>query len=292
MEIRLLKYFVAIVDCGNITKAAEQLHITQPTLSRQLNQLEADLGVNLFHRNHKILSLTEEGLLFKRRAEEILSLVSLTENEMNQKNEKLIGTIGIGSGETTGIKELALLMKTFNEKHENVKFDIFSGTADDIDEKLEKGLLDMGLMTEPVDTSRYNYIRLNNKDTWGIIVRKDHELASYDFIEPDQLIGENIMFSKRKLVQKEFDAWLGKYKDKINYIATYNLIYNVKQLVHSGLGIAIGISGLIDDYEDNEIRFIPLKPEIKMGCVLVWKKDRYKSKTVDTFINDVLERKD
>ena len=199
MEIRVLRYFLMVAREENITKAAELLHITQPTLSRQLMQLEDELGTKLFRRSNHSIRLTEDGMLLKRRAQELVQLADKTEMEFRRGEEELSGNIAIGSGESNSVRELADIIGRFQEKYPLVQYDLYTANADDIKDRLDKGLLDVGLLTEPVDISKYNFIRLKRKERWGVLVRADSELAEKDSIRPQDLLDIPVFLAQRPL---------------------------------------------------------------------------------------------
>ena len=232
MELRVLKYFLMVAREENITKAAQLLHVTQPTLSRQLMQLEEELGVQLFHRGKHNVTLTEDGMLLRRRAQELVSLSEKTKMELQHKEEMPTGEIAIGCGETKSMAALSEKMVSFRQKYPLVQFSIYSAIADDIKERLEKGLLDMGLLVEPVDISKYEFIRLPLKEQWGVLVRADSQLAEKEFVTPEDLRGVPLLMVRRELVKNELANWFGDSFDQLEIAATYNLIVNV----HGGAG--------------------------------------------------------
>ncbi len=284
MELRVLRYFLAVVYEENISRAAETLHITQPTLSRQLMQLEDELGTQLFVRGKSKISLTNEGMLLKRRAQEIIDLTDKTEQEFLQPSERIAGIIDIGGGETYTMRYMAECMKTFHEMYPQVSYHLFSGNADDVKEKLDNGLIDIGLLTEPVDIEKYDYIRLPQKDIWGVLMRKDHPLANKEFIEPQDLKNESILCSQRDLVVKKLEHWFGDVFHTIQIISTYNLVYNASLLVESGMGLAICFEKLINISETTNITFKRLSPRLESGTVIVWKKHQIFSLATTRFL--------
>ena len=286
MEFRLLKYFLMVAREENITKAANLLHITQPTLSRQLIQLEEELGVILFQRSKHRIILTEDGMLLRRRANEIISLMEKTQQELTKECDDLVGEISIGCGETQNMSYLSQKIKDFHRIHSLVKFHIHSTTADEIKERIENGLLDMGLVTEPVDISKYNFFRLPQKEQWGILVHEKHRLAQKTFITPNDLINEPLIIAKRTAVQNELINWFNNSSEKLNIVATYNLILNAANMVKHQIGVALCFNLNFDNlYQD--LRFIPLFPEIKTGAVLIWKKNHIYSQTMFHFIKSI-----
>lgn len=286
MEFRLLKYFLMVAREENITKAANLLHITQPTLSRQLIQLEEELGVTLFQRSKHRIILTEDGMLLRRRANEIISLMEKTQQELTKECDDLVGEISIGCGETQNMSYLSQKIKEFHKVHPLVKFHIHSTTADEIKERIENGLLDMGLVTEPVDISKYNFFRLPQKEQWGILVHEKYRLAQKTFITPDDLINEPLIIAKRIAVQNELINWFNNSSEKLNIVATYNLILNAANMVKHQIGVVLCFNLNFDNlYQD--LRFIPLFPEIKTGAVLIWKKNHIYSQTMSHFIQSI-----
>ena len=272
MEFRVLKYFLMVAREENITKAAALLHLTQPTLSRQLMQLEAELGVKLFHRSKHSIILTEDGMLLKRRAQEIISLSDKTVQELSHKEDVLSGEIAIGCGETKNMLFLSEQIRKFRQKYPLVQFSIHSAIADDIKERIEKGILDIGLLMEPVDVGKYEFIRMPQKEKWGILVRKDSELAAKESINPKDLTNVPLIMVKRELVKNELASWFGDYYEGLQIAATYNLILNAASMVERGVGVALCFDLGVSFYED--LCFIPLAPTLETGSVLVWKKNQ------------------
>lgn len=272
MELRVLNYFLVTAQEENITKAAALLHITQPTLSRQLMQLEEELGVSLFHRGRHRLTLTEEGLLLKQRAQEILALSDKTMQEISQKADSLSGEIAIGCGETKSMAFLADQMQSFRLKYPRVQFAVHSAIADDIKERMEKGILDLGLLTEPVDIGKYECIRMPHREQWGVLMRRDCALAQKEFLTPEDLKDVPLLMAKRELIRNELANWFGEIYDQLQIAATYNLIVNAAAMVKSGVGMALCFDLGANYYED--LCFVPLSPVLETGSVLVWKKNQ------------------
>lgn len=281
MELRVLRYFLMVAREENITKAAELLHITQPTLSRQLMQLEDELGAKLFQRSSHSIRLTEDGMLLKRRAQELVQLADKTVGEF-QRGEELSGNIAIGSGEGNSVQELADVIRAFQKKHPLVQYDLYTANADNIKERLDKGLLDMGLLMEPVDITKYNFIRLKHKERWGILARKDSKLAEKEMVRPEDLLDVPVFLAQRALVKNEIEGWFGDYYDQIHIAGTFNLINNVAVMVENNIGAAFCFR--LQNRFDN-LEFIPLAPPLETGAVLVWKKAQIVSKTMHQFIS-------
>lgn len=284
MELRVLNYFLMVAREENITKAAQLLHVTQPTLSRQLMQLEEELGVKLFHRGKHSVSLTEDGMLLRRRALELVALSEKTKMELQHKKEMPTGEIAIGCGETKSMSILSENMVSFRQKHPLVQFSIYSAIADDIKERIEKGLLDMGLLVEPVDISKYEFIRLPLKEQWGVLVRMDSPLAEKVFVTSEDLREVPLLMVRRELVRNELANWFGDAYEQLEIAATYNLIVNAAYMVERGLGAALCFD-LGTVFEN--LRFVPLAPRMETGSVLVWKKNQTLSAAQSLFIQHI-----
>ena len=287
MEIRVLNYFLMVAREENITKAAQLLHITQPTLSRQLMQLEEELGVELFKRsNHRII-LTEDGMLLKRRAQEIITLADKTKREFIREEDQLTGEISFGCGELCSVRCLAELVSSFHEIYPLVRYELYSGTVDHIKERMERGLLDIGLFSEPADITKYEYVRMPKKETWGVLVRNDSPLAEKETIRPEDLVGIPLMMSNRELVKSELANWFGEYSEQMEIIMTYNLIYNAAMMVEQGIGVALTLK-LENNFKN--LCFIPFLPALELGSVLVWKKSQVFSPAAAAFMKYIKKR--
>lgn len=280
MELRVLRYFLTVAQEENITKAAALLHVTQPTLSRQLMQLEEELGCKLFHRSQYRIILTDAGMLLRRRAQEIVELADKTQREFAQPEGELAGEISIGCGETQGMTFLSQHIRSFRELHPQVQFRIYSANADDVKERIEKGLLDLGLLTEPVDIGRYAFLRLPQKDRWGALVPKDSPLAQKEGITPQDLAEVPLLMSGRDKVRSELAGWFGDEFDRLTIAATFNLILNAANMVKNGVGVALCFD--LENISD-ALQFVPLSPKLETGTVLAWKKDKPLSPAAEQF---------
>ncbi|MCC0782640.1 LysR family transcriptional regulator [Clostridioides sp. ES-S-0108-01] len=284
MEIRMLKYFLTVAEEQNITQAAKKLHITQPTLSRQIREFEESLHIDLFIRQNKKLYLTEPGMFLKKRAEEILELNEKTEQEFaNYQNAILKGQISIGCVEANSSHFLSQMLEEMIADHPQVTFSIFSGTSNDIVEKLDKGLLDVALLIEPAPVDKYNKLVLPDKEIWGLLVSTEHFLTNQHSVSAKEILGVPLICSSRKEVQNMLCSWGNFTEDDLNIIGKYNLIFNVISLVENKVGVALAIKGAVDNRKDNT-KFLPFTPSMETNCVLVWKKDAIRSSTVLTFI--------
>ena len=272
MELRVLRYFLTVVREENITKASEVLHITQPTLSRQLSQMEEEMGVKLFHRGTRKISLTNEGILLRRRAEEILQLVEKTEQELAEQEERVEGKVSIGCGEIASVQLLPELFRSFREKYPRVSFDIFTATADLVKEQMDGGLLDLGLLLEPVDVEKYDFIRFAMKENWVVLMRPDDPLAEKACITAEDLASAPLILPRRMRVQSELASWFGDYYEKLDVVFTSNLNTNGAIMVESGLAYSIVVEGAVYLCDQSKITYRPLKPSLTATSVLAWKR--------------------
>jgi len=282
MELRVLNYFLAVAREENFTKAAQQLHLTQPTLSRQIADLEQELGVKLFVRSNHNIILTEDGMILKRRAQEILSLADKTKRDFLQKDENLEGIISIGSGEFLSTRCLTDCIAQFRQKYPLVRYEFYSGNAENIRDRIGRGLLDIGLMSEPIDIRKYEFISMPIQEEWGALVREDSSLIGKEFIVPQDLVGIPLILPLGDFAQSNIGKWFGEYATQIDIIAKGNLLYNEAMMAQSNIGAVIGIK-LNCNYDG--LRFIPLKPALKIDTVLAWKKEQMFSATTSAFID-------
>ena len=282
MEIRVLKYFLMVAREENITKAANLLHLTQPTLSRQLIQLEEELGVQLFQRSRHRIILTEDGMLLRRRAEEIVALADKTKDDFMHNQDALAGIIAIGSGELHSSTYLAHRIAGFQKENPLVQFTFYSGNSDNIKERLERGLLDVGLLQEPVDISKYSFIRTPVREQWGVFVNEDATLATKETVSPKDLAGMPLIMPDRENIKSELLNWFGSDAENLHIIATGNLLYNLATLAKETGGCVVSLN-MACQYPG--LRFIPLSPSVTSGTILVWKKTQTFSSATNAFIN-------
>lgn len=287
MEIRVLRYFLAVAREENITKAAEVLHITQPTLSRQLTQLEEEAGVRLFHRGARKITLTNEGILLRRRAEEILELVNKTEQELALSEEQIEGTITIGCGELAAVQTLAGLCDAFHAKYPRVRFDLYTATADYVIEQMDKGLVDIGLLLEPVDMEKYEFIRLGIKERWIVLMKPDDALAVLEAVTASDLEKLPLMLPRRLGVQSEVASWFGDKYENLNVVFTSNLSTNSAVMVEKGLGYSLVIEGGVPFLDHKRITYRPLSPELSATSVIAWKRQQPFSRAAEKFIEQI-----
>lgn len=284
MELRVLKYFLAVAREKNITKAAELLHITQPTLSKQLMDLEDKLGKKLFIRGNRKITLTQEGLLLQKRAEEIIALVNKTENEISTDSEEISGDIFIGAGETDGFRWLLKIANKLKAEHPQIHYHISSGDVIDVLYNLDKGIIDFALVFGSVDKNRYECITLPPKDIWGVLMKKDSELADRDFILPEDLYEKPLIMSRQAHKKQEIAGLFGENYQNLNIVATHNLIYNASLMVDEGFGYAITFDKIINT-ENTNLKFIPFKPAVTADMHFIWKKNQIFSKASEKFLN-------
>ena len=287
MEIRELNYFLAVAREQSISKAAEALYITQPSLSRQMRHLEEEVGKPLFLRGSRRITLTEAGTLLKKRAEEILALYDKTRAEIGTRSDVLSGEVHIGSGESYAFEEIARAAGRIQERSPEVVFHFYSGDTQDVAERLDKGLLDFGILVEPADVSGYRSLRLRQKDTWGVLMRKDSPLARKDCIAPEDLAGQPLIRSKHAVNATELSDWFCCGKEPPRIVATYNLIYNASILVREGLGYAVGLDKIINTSGDSELCFRPLQPPFHSSLLVVWKQNQVFSAASRAFLEEL-----
>lgn len=287
MDIRVLQYFLAVAREESITRAAETLHMTQPPLSRQLKDLENEVGKQLLIRGSKKVTLTEDGMLLRKRAEEMIALIEKTKSELSSSDENIIGEIYMGSGETEAVSTIAKVAKNLQKEHPLIRYHIYSGDAEHIVERLDKGLIDFGLLVEPFDNSKYDFIRLPVKDTWGVLMRKDSPLAEKKSICAEDLWDKPLIISHQTTISNEMFAWLRKDMSQLNIIATYDLIYNASRFVKMGFGYAITLDKLINTSGNSNLCFRPLYPVSEAGLCIVWKKYQVFSRAAEQFLRQI-----
>ena len=292
MELRVLNYFLTVAREGGLTGASEVLHVTQPTMSRQIQELEEELGQKLFVRTTRSMVLTPEGMLLRKRAEEILEMAERTKAEFSSMNIDVTGDVFIGSGETYTLQLITDLMAVLQEEHPGIHFQIYSGNAEDVMERLEKGLLDFGVLIGTVDVSRYHSLRLPARDTWGLILRRDHPLAQKESVRKEDLAGIPLITSRQNLVAQktgnDYLDWFGDNFDSLNIVATYSLLYNAALMVKSGIGCAVGLDRIINTTETADLCFRPFDPPLEAGAAVIWKKYQVFSKPAELLLEKMM----
>nr|WP_106788544.1 LysR family transcriptional regulator [Massilistercora timonensis] len=293
MEIRVLRYFLAVAREGSITAAANYLHLTQPTLSRQLKDLEEELGQTLLIRKSHRVTLTPEGMLLRKRAEEIIAMVDKTQSEFVSLGNTVSGNVYIGGGETRVMKEIATVIRDIQTAFPAIHFHLYSGNAQDVTERLDKGLLDFGVLIQPADLSRYQSLQLKGKDQWGVLMPKDSPLAAKKAIYKKDLLDLPLICSRQAIARhisgNAFSDWFGEDFERLNIVGTFNLIYNAALLVEAGAGYAISLDGLTDTSRDSALCFRPLSPRLESRLAIVWKKDQVFSPAAQLFLDRITD---
>lgn len=287
MELRTLRYFLAAAQEENITKAADILHVTQPTLSRQMMDLERELGVTLMLRGKNGLTLTDDGIFFRQRAQEIVELADRLEKSFVERQNNISGMVVIGASETVGSQTLARLIKEFSGKYPAVQFTLYNETVDNIKDRLDKGLVDIGLLLEPVDVTKFDYVRLSQQDIWGLLVRDDHPLTEKESLTADDVAPYPLILPLRDNIRVEIIHWLGRDEKELTIPLFYTLLSNAALMVAEGLGCAFCMDGALAIRSDPRLRFIPLEPRRVTHSVLVWKKNKIFSPATSLFIQEI-----
>ena len=294
MEIRVLRYFLAIAREGSITNAASFLHVTQPTLSRQIRDLEEELGQKLFTRGSHNMTLTAEGMILRKRAEEIISMVDKTEAEFNSMENVVSGDIYIGGGETEAIKLVAQIACELRASYPGIHYHLYSGNSEDVTERLDKGLLDFGILIQPADISKYDYIDIPARDIWGVVMRRDSPLAEKEVIRKEDLLGVPLICSRQAISAErrgnEFAGWFGEDFDQLDIVTTFNLVYNAAIMVEAGVGYAVTLDKIANTTESSSLCFRPLKPRLESGLNIIWKKYQVFSPAAELFLERLRER--
>lgn len=293
MEIRVLRYFLAIAREETITGAANFLHVTQPTLSRQIKDLEDELGQKLLVRGSHRVTLTHEGMILRKRAEEIIALVDKTEEEFYSMKGTLNGDIYIGGGETDSMNLIAALCREVQTSYPGIHYHLYSGNAEDVTERLDKGLLDFGILIQPTDITKYNFLSIPAKDSWGVIMRKDSPLAEKEEIEAKDLVALPLIFSRQamqpRLDKNELIDWFGEDWKNLNIVTTFNLCYNATIMAKQGIGYVVSLDKLADTSDNSLLCFRPLAPKLESGLDIVWKKHQVFSSAAELFLGKLKE---
>lgn len=284
MELRVLEYFLAVTRQQSISGAAEALHLSQPTLSRQLKDMEDELGKQLIIRGNRRISLTEEGMLLRKRAEEIIDLVHKTENEITLSDDTITGDIYIGAGETDAVRLIAKVANELQSDYPEIHYHISSGDTVDLIEQIDKGLIDFGILFEPCDISKYDYIKVPIKDLWGVLMKKDSPLANKEYIIAEDLWDKPLIISRLSTGNSELNQWIKRKLSKLNIVATYSLIFNGSLMVDEGLGYALCLNKIINTTGDSSLCFKPLYPKLEAEMYIAWKKYQVFTKASSKFL--------
>ncbi|WP_165056715.1 MULTISPECIES: LysR family transcriptional regulator [unclassified Adlercreutzia] len=290
MDIRTMQYFLAVAREGSITKAAEALHMTQPPLSRQMIELEAELGVALLDRSGKRVALTEDGRAFRERAQEVVDLMESIRCDMAAGSEAVTGEVRIACGETDAVAFLARAAEQLRRDHPSVTYRLLSGDGDFVMEKLERNAADLGLLVvSSVDSGRFGFLRVPAKDTWGVLMREGDELARKERIERADLIGRPLLLPYRAAMGSDLMSWFEPDRDEIDVVATYDLAYNASRFAREGFGYAVALAGIVDVTAGSGLAFRPLAPRLEADLFLVWKRDQRLSRAAKAFLDRVTE---
>lgn len=289
MELRVLQYFLAVARENSISGAAEFLHLSQPTLSRQLKELEEELGKQLFIRGNRKITLTEEGMILRKRAEEVTELIRKTEEEITSSDDMLAGDISIGAGETDGNRFLIKAMNAMQKDYPLVHFNVISGDKATITEAIDRGLIDFGIVFGNIDTAKYDSLPIHHEDTWGVLMRRDAELASKNFVTADDLMDKPLIISRQAFQNSELKNFFHMEQEKLNIAATYSLLFNGSLMVDEGLGYAICFDKLVNVSGNSSLCFKPLKPSVNVHMGIIWKKYQVFSKPAQKFLQKLQE---
>lgn len=289
MDLKSLRYFLAIAEEGSISAAAESLNLSQPNISRQMTLLEKELGAKLFERGSRRIVLTEEGMLLRRRAVEILQLADTAVTEIGSAGKDVIGTVRIGCGETDAMRVVARAIRRFSETHPMVRFELHSGNAEDVSDLLERGLVDFGVLIEPIDMTRYDYLSFPTDIRWGVLVRRDDPLARLYGVSPSDISGRRVIVSRQNMAANGISGWMGPDFPEPDVVATYNLLFNASLLVSEGVGIALCLEGIVNTSGDSDLVFVPFEPELRVGVSLVWKKSSVQGRAPRLFLDGLRE---
>ncbi len=286
MEIRILRFFLEIAREENMTRAAEALHISQPSLSKEMKALEEELGQKLFRRSRSGLKLTDAGMLLRRRTEDILDMVDKTAAEFGALDEINGGDIYIGCAESEQIRHLARVVNSFKKRYPLLRYHLSSGNTEQVAEKLDKGLLDFAFIAESPDLSKYNYIEIPGADVWGVVMRRDCPLARKRFIRPEDLCGLPIICSAQAM-RVDIPRWCGEQSDMLDFSGTVNLSYNGSIFVKEGLGCMLTFKGLVSTEGSSELCFRPLEPQLETKMFIIWKKYQIFTPIAELLVKDL-----
>ena len=284
MELRTLRYYLAVASEKNITRAADLLHVTQPTLSRQMSDLERELGVTLFTRGKRSLTLTEDGVLFRKRAQDIVDLADRAQQEFSQRQGTIDGVITMGMVECLGAELLARFAREFSESYPQVQFTLYNGMADQLGEATDQGSIDLALVLEPVDTTRYEFLRLPTQERWGVLVREDHPFAQREQVDVEELWDQPLLIPSRESARREILHWIGKEEKQLRVVLNYNILSNTVLLVEEGLGVSVCLNGALAIHHSPALKFVPLVPERSIRSLLIWKRGQVFNPATSLFV--------
>lgn len=287
MELRTLRYYLAVCEAGSMSRAAERLHVTQPTLSRQISELERELGCDLLVRHSRSVEPTEEGLHLMARAADIVSLADLTQAEYRERGEMVAGDVRVACGESSGLAQVASCAREFRARHPQVRFRLHSGNADYVVERLERGLDDFAVLFSYPGIDRYEHVRLPHTDAWGVYLPEGDPLAEKAVLSASDLEGAPLIASEQALGTNELSAWFGESLPRVEVVATYTLGYNATVFVREGAGYMIGLDALIPTGAGTGLEFRPLWPPIVAHMDFAWKRGQRLSKAAGMFLEEL-----
>lgn len=294
MDIRVLNYFLTVAREGSMTGAARVLHVSQPTLSKQLKNLEEELGRKLFTRTNYSIKLTNEGMLLRKRAEDIIELFEKTQHEFESLDDETGGDVYIGSAETDAFRYFACSMMDLKEKYPDMKYNLTSGNSFDVTERLDRGLDDFGIVMDPIDLSKYNYITFPTTDVWGIILKKDNALATKETVTLDDISNLPLIVSKQAMQQdisqNEFSEWFGDTIDRLKIVGTYSLVFNAFIMAREGFGSVLAFEKMINMTSENDLVFKPLEPKVECNLYVIWKKYQVLSPAASVFLESIQKK--
>ncbi|MEE1171836.1 MAG: LysR family transcriptional regulator [Ruminococcus sp.] len=281
MEFRVLQYFLAVTREGNISAAAQSLNLSQPSLSRQLKDLEDELGTTLFIRGKRRIELTEEGLILRKRAGEMMQLMELTESEISGVKNEISGSLNIGAGESYSMHRITKVFYQLKKDYPGIRLNVISGDTEDLKDNLDRGLLDFALIFTEFDRKMYHHLTINRKEIFGVIMRRDSELASKESVSVKDLYGKPLIVSRAN----GLSLFSGAQARKLRVAATYNLLYNASLMVEDGIGYAVSFDKLVDTSDSSKLCFRPLVPEISVRPTLIWKREQKLSIVSQLFVD-------
>ena len=284
MELRVLNYFVATAQELNMTRAAQKLLVSQPALSRQIADLEDELGVKLFNRQPRHLTLTPAGQYLYEQAKEILTLASKTKSNL-QSSAVISGDLTIAAGESFAMQRLMNIVSNIIRDYPTVKIHILSGDYEFAERRLDTGAVDFAVIIGNLPLDNYASLQLPEKDTWGVLMTKDDPLAKKSAITAEDLVGRNVLNSQQAENRKYFDSWFGNYKEQINIIGTVNLNFNGTLLVKNKAAIMLTLDKLANISDESNLTFRPITPMLKQPVTVIWKRETNKTPVADLFLN-------
>lgn len=285
MELRVLRYFLAVVDAQNISRAAQQLHVSQPTVSRQLHELEAELGTTLFERGSRTIALTNSGEYFAAQARQILALTDKTLENIHE-NQDISGSVWIGSAEARNFLTIAQAIRQLQTTYPHIQVNVTSANADDVRARLKTGVFDFGVIMEPADKSDFDFMRIPGESRWGLLVPNTSPLAQKATLTLSDLLGQKLIISQQKGMTDVLNDWFGESNRNLQVVATYNLLYNASLMVTAGVGYALCIDGIVNTNQ-SELTFVPLEPTLTTGSSLVWLKGHRLSLAAKTLLKQI-----